>query len=160
MESVRIVRDRGANGRRSERAIVDSAKVRKESAESGKKCSKCKRVKTVGQFTVCRDKPSGLHCWCKQCVKIGMAEYRRTAKYRAWLDGYQRPEKPKEPDEKLKARKARYATSIRGKLIRNRWKAMRELRDATDPARITRLAELVAMHDRELGRVRFEESKI
>ena len=34
-----------------------------------KECYKCKKVKSINNFTKSKKHPSGYHSWCKQCVK-------------------------------------------------------------------------------------------
>lgn len=73
-----------------------------------KRCSKCKQVKSVLQFSKHHNRKDGLQNYCKICLNATKKRYRQTKKGKA-------TEKRYENSEKYKAYKKRYRQTEKGK---------------------------------------------
>ena len=130
-----------------------------EARAASKRCPRCDRLKPVAQFYRSSRSRDGLQGWCKQCSRLSVGEYRQTDLYRAWKAAYRGRPEVREKDRVAhrapasRARNAARARSVRGRLVHTRWYHARQLRDATDPARIAHLEALIAAYDREIARI-------
>lgn len=67
-------------------------------------CTKCKQEKPANQFSKNKERPSGLACWCKQCVSAACREYyiknraAINARHKQWREN--NPEKCREKSKR------------------------------------------------------------
>lgn len=83
-----------------------------------KKCTKCKEIKLVSEFTKRKTALDGLDCWCRKCKRIKDAAYRKTEQYKISY------EKRKKSGQEL-AKTHRYRKTEKGKKALRRGKEKR-----------------------------------
>lgn len=82
-------------------------------------CSKCKEAKQLSEFSKDKNKKDGLGHYCKNCQKIYMAKYQKTAKGK--ISGCKRQKKYRKT-AKGKANRKRYNQSEEGKAVNKRYR--------------------------------------
>lgn len=84
-----------------------------------KRCTRCRIEKEELEFSKNKTSKDGLNCWCKDCCREHMKEYRKTDKYKEHNREYQRTDKRRkynreyEKTDKRKEYKKKYQKEYR-----------------------------------------------
>lgn len=128
-----------------------------------KSCTICKKTKEAEHFPPNMRHKDGRGSWCHTCVRIQVATYRRTERYRNAITAYQqRPDvkrrkrlaeekRQRKPDYKVKRKLQRQ--TFRSRVLHCRRQARLRMKQATTRQRRAALTELIKQYDAELRRI-------
>jgi len=131
--------------------------------EGAKHCSRCGKLKPLGQYSSHRRSRDGRQSACKLCTRIAQKLRSETPEYRASRYEYHRREDVKarkrahNKSEGHRKSVEKYMAKPMSILLDRRRSAAWRLARATDQAR-ERIAATVAAYDREIARVRAKEA--
>lgn len=131
-------------------------------AFGGKRCTKCGRVKPVGEFGAERRNRCGLAAHCKTCCRLKNGRRRETEEARAKAraaydtDAYRARKLAAfyRRHEAALAKQREYRATPMGRLVARRNSARYRLRRATTPEGRQAAEALVAAYDREIDRLK------
>lgn len=84
-----------------------------------KRCTKCKEIKPVSEFSKNRTRKDGHHCWCKNCISKSYSKYSQTEKGK---ETHREACRKHSKTAKRKLTSRRHRLSDKGKITRKRYR--------------------------------------